>query len=303
MQSRVIQVGLLIVLGGGLGWLLTREFRTAEPQAAAPAAAVESRSPAMAPTASDASKTTGADVPPPPVREFKLPTMRAPAPAPAPVPVANKEPPPPASLRVPKFWLLRGTAAASYQMLSDRRFAKSGEASVLIRARAKNLNPDLTGSVMQAALPGSLLGRRIEVSAFLRAEEVRERTVSIWLTALDQNNLLLAADNSAKQFPKITGEWTRVHFVIEVPWATAQVHFGATLAGPGAAWMDDLRLTPVDRTVVAVTNTALPRQLGQRVEVANLEGPRTTAENLDFEETTDIPAPAREADNLSAIRQ
>lgn len=305
MRHRVLQVIVLVVLGGGLGLVLTRNWRAADPAAAVPTAAVQPESMAATPAASDMSKKASADVPPPPVREFKLPAMPAPAPEPAAaVAVSNKEPPPPAAnVRVPRFWLLRGTAAPSYQILSDRRFAKSGEASVLIRARAKNVNPDLTGSVMQAAAPGSLIGKRIEMSAFLRAEEVRERTVSIWFTALDQNNLLLAAESSAKQFPKITGDWTRVHFVIEVPWGTAQVHFGATLAGPGTAWMDDLRFTPVDRTVVAVTNTALPRQLGQRVEVSNLEGPLTRPENLDFEETTEAPAPPREGDNLSAIRQ
>ena len=303
MRNRVLQVVVLVVLGGALGLLLTRNWRAAEP--VAPAAAVEPRSPTMTPISSDAAKTASADVPPPPAREFKLPAM--PASAPQPEAVVNKEPAPPKepppTVRVPRFWLLRGTAAQNYDLLSTRT-AKSGEASVVIRSRAKNVSPLLTGSVMQAsALTDSLVGKRLEVSAYLRAEEVRERTVYLWFTALDSNNLLLAADSSAKQFPKITDEWTRVHFVIEVPWATTQAHYGVNLTGPGTVWMDDLRFTPVDPTVVAVTNTALPRQLGQRVEVVNLEGPLPRPENLDFEETTDVPAPPREGRNVSAIRQ
>jgi hypothetical protein len=307
MRSRVLQVVILVVLGGALGLLLTRDWRTAEPAAAVPAPAVEPQSAAAKPAASEAQTNTEADVPPPPVREFKLPAMPRSAPAPAAVAAVNKEPAPakdpPATVRVPRFWLLRGTAVQNYDVLSDRGKVKSGAASVLIRSHARDIHPGLTGSVMQSVLAESLLGKRIEVSAYLRAEEVRERTVALWFTALDANNLLLATDNSSKQFPKITGDWTRVHFVIEVPWATTQAHYGVTLTGPGAVWMDDVRLTPVDRTVVTVTNAALPRQFGQRIEVANVAGPSTRPENLDFEETTDVPAPPREGGNLSAIRQ
>jgi len=303
MRNRALQLVILVVLGGALGVLLTRNWRSTEPAAAVPAPTVEP-APAVTPAAGSAPNS---DLPSAAAREFKLPAM--PPPLPEPVATSDKEPTQakaaPATVRVPRFWLLRGTSSQDYDLTSDNGHVKSGEASVLIKSHASSLPLTLNGTVMQSVRAESLLGKRIEVSAFLRAEDVREQTVAIWLTALDSNNLLLALESSQKQFPKVTEEWARVSFVIDVPWSAAQVNYGLTLSGKGAVWMDDFRLTTVDRTVVAPTSTAPPRQLGQRVEMANPQGPLTRPENLDFEEITDVPAPPREkvAEDVTSIRQ
>lgn len=290
MRRRALQLAVLIVLGGAAGFLLTHDWNATKPAAAVSTLAVERSVPAVE------TPKKAADVSPPPARTFKLPAM----PPPTPERVAAE----PAIVPVPRFWLLRGTGAQNYDLLSDSSNVMSGRKSVLIRSHRKDISATLTGSVMQSAAAESLLGKRIEVSAYLSVDErVRERTVKLWFTALDSKNLLLATGDSSRQFPKIAGEWTRVHFVIDVPWGTAQAEYGVTLRGPGAVWMDDVRLTPVDATVVAVTNEALPRQLGQRVEVANTEGPIPRPENLDFEETTEVAAPPREGENLSAVRR
>jgi hypothetical protein len=303
-------VAILIALGVALGWVLTGDWRETEP--ASVASAPIAQSPASQPAASvDSPKAADADAPS--ARTvFKLPEM----PAPLAEPViaksadlksadkpARKEPAD--TVRVPRFWLLRGTAAQNYDLLSDRSQVKSGEASILIKSHTKNIMPWLNGSAMQEVRAESLLGKRLEVSAFLRAEDLRESSVALWFTAVDPNNLLLATENSRKQFPKIKDEWTRVSFVVDVPWAAAQVSYGVALSGRGSVWVDDLRLTTVDRTTIGLTTTAPPLQLGQRVESANTQGPLERPENLDFEETTEVPAPPRERspEGLTSIRQ
>jgi len=302
MRSRALQLVIVIALGVALGLLLTRNWRATEPAAAVPAPTAEPHPAAVAPAASTTAKKADADVPPPPVRQFKLPAMRPPAPEPGPVAAANKEPPPAeATVRVPKFWQLRGSAPESYELLSDREQVKSGGASVLIRSKRKDIAVTLNGSILQTVFASSLVGKRLEVSAFVRAEDVRAQTVALSFRALDPDNLLVASANSRAEFPKIGPQWTRVSFVVDVPWSAAQVSYGLVLAGKGCVWIDDFRLTSVDRTVVAPTSTAPPRQLGQPVETVKqaLHQP----ENLDFEETTDVSAPPREAGNLSTIRE
>lgn len=310
MRSRALQVFILIALGVTLGLLITRGWQPAAPTAAS--APEPEPPPALTvtePPAATEPKTADADAPrSPPAREFKLPAMSAAAPEPELVAVSNNEPapakPPAATVRVPRSWLLRGTAPEHYDLSSDRDRVKSGEASVMIKSHLKSIPLSLNGSVMQSVLADALLGRRLEVSAFLRAEEVRERTVALWCTVTDSNNLLLATDSSRQQFPKITADWTRVSFVIEVPWSAAQVSYGLSLTGIGSAWMDDFRLTTVDSKVVALTTTTLPRQFGQPVESASSQA-LARPENLDFEEITDVPAPSREkpSNAVTGIRQ
>ena len=230
--------------------------------------------------------------------------MRPPAAA-----IEASDPPPedPAgtTVVVPKHWLLRGTSPQSYDIGADLQQVHSGEVSVRIKAHDKNISPTLNGSVMQNIVAQSLLGRRLEVSAFLRAEDVRERTVALWFTALDPNHLLLASDSSRAQYPKITDQWIRVRFVIDVPWSAAEVNYGVTLTGKGTVWVDDLRLTTVNPDVVAITGTALPKQLGQPVSAASDREALSRPENLDFEETEEItPALLREKrpESLNEIR-
>ena len=209
MRSRALQLGILIALGVMLGWLLTRGWREA------PAVPAPTVGPPAAP------KIAMTDSPaPPPARPFKLPTMPPPVAATA-ASGAPPEEPVPSTVVVPKYWLLRGTSPQSYDISADRQEVHNGEVSVRIKAHDKNISPTLNGSVMQNVVAQSLLGRRLEVSAFLRAEDVRERTVALWFTALDPGNLLLASDSSRAQYPKITDQWLRVRFVIDVPRSAA----------------------------------------------------------------------------------
>ncbi len=292
MRSRLLQVAILIALGVVLGLLLMRANRTAEP-----APAVQLSTPAPIPPPKDA------DVPPPSAaaRSFKLPAMRAPITEPASKVEPAKQR---ATVEVPKYWRLTGTAPQNYDLLSDRDHVMSGEASLLIKAHPTDISTTLTGAATQSAVADPLVGKRVEVSAFLRAEEVRERTVSLWFRALDLDERVVAMDNSVAHYSKITSEWTRVRIVVDVPLTAGQVSYGVALTGKGAVWVDDFRLTPVDPTVVEPTSTGPARQLGQRSETTRLPQPRS--ENLDFEDTTEValPVPLRERDDsVTAIRE
>jgi hypothetical protein len=277
MRSRARQLGILIALGVTLGLLLTRGWREAPP--AVPAPTVEAAGPA---------NSAVSDSPAPAARTFKLPALRLPVAA-TDARGAPPDDPVSATVVVPKYWLLRGTSPQSYEISADRQQVHNGELSVRIKAHDEDISPTLNGSVMQNVAAQSLLGRRLEVSAFLRAEDVREGTVALWFTAVDPNDALLAADSSRTAYPKITDQWTRVRFVVDVPPIAAELNYGVTLTGKGTAWVDDLRLTTVDPDIVAITGTALPKQLGQTVSPARSDRePLPRPENLDFEETMEV---------------
>lgn len=304
---------MLIALGVGLGLLLSRNWHEPEPVSAVPAPTV--RDDVLAEQADDSSKAEVklADRPvAPPPREFKLPSVSAARPSSAPSPAvaipkpaesAPKGPTP--KVTVPARWLLRGTAPQNYDLLSDHAQVRSGAFSAVLKSHEKNIAPSLNGSLVQLVVAEPLLGKRLEVSAYLRGEEVRDRTVSLWLTAVDSNNLLLATENSRAQFPTVTSQWTRVSFVVDVPWSASQVSYGVSLAGKGTLWVDDLRLDAVDRAAMALTSNSIPRQLGQPVNPVSTQGPLPRPENLDFEETMEVEAPDRDKppSSVSGIRQ
>jgi hypothetical protein len=296
MRSRALQVIILIALGVALGLLLTRKWRAAEPP---PAVHVSTPAPArvLPPLPPEPPRAAA----PPRAREFKLPKM--PPPAPAPIAKASAEAREPlAKVQVPRFWELRGSSPQSYRLLSDHEHVMSGGWSAVIKSKPQSTAVTLDGGLVQTVHGDSLAGRRLEVSAFVRAEDVRAYTVAVSFTALDSDNKLLYTASSSADVPKVTSEWTRIRLVVDVPWSAAQVRYGVVLSGPGSVWVDDFRLTTVDPTVVALSSTTPPSQFGQPVTVARevLHQP----ENLDFEEISDIPAPVDEKEaSVTAIRQ
>jgi hypothetical protein len=207
---------------------------------------------------------------------------------------------------VPVGWLLRGTAPQNYDLLSDRKQVLSGEASALLKSHEGSISPGLGGSILQTASAAPFLGKRVEVSAYLRAEEVRDHAVALGFTASDANDLLLASDTTQRQFPKITSDWTRVSLVIDVPWAAAKVRYWVGLGGKGAVWVDDVRIIPVDRTVRAVTLSRPPLQIGQPLQPVSDEELFAQPQNLGFEDTVTVDgATLRQAapPSVTGIRQ
>src|SRR5262245_43425950 len=109
MRKRAVQMVVLIALGLGLGLLLSRDWRTSEPPRAVPAPRVEPAPspPLAAPKAPDSERRPSS------AGVFKLPAMRPPLPEPAAEPARP-------TVRVPRYWLLRGTTPQNYDLLSDR---------------------------------------------------------------------------------------------------------------------------------------------------------------------------------------
>jgi hypothetical protein len=144
MGSRTIQLAVFVVLGVGIGLLITRPWR-----GDSAAESVESAPERSVPQVS----ATANPEPPPPKRTFNLPAMRL-ASAPT-VAIQTKEETaekraPPAL--VPKDWLLRGSGPEHYDVRSDKTEVMSGQMSVLIAVREKKPPPTLFASLMQSVV-------------------------------------------------------------------------------------------------------------------------------------------------------
>lgn len=284
MNSRVVQIVLIALVGAFLAWLLMREDEPASPAprtasvraVAMPATPVEAR---PAP-----SSTQGQVV-------FRLPKMGQPRAEQAPA----SPPPKPADIRIPKDWLLRGSASKSYELRSDRDVAFTGNFSALLSAHDKDVSPNLSGSGIQAVLAAPYVGTRVELSVMLRGEGMRNAG-SVWMYVTDPSRVIIAYQVAQMSPMADAGEWTRYRVVMDIPFHGEVLAYGFTLQGKGKLWADDMHLRVVD-SAVPVTGPQNQHQVGVIAQAVSADGALANPANLDFEDvqiTRERQAPPRD---------
>jgi len=165
-------------------------------------------------------------------------------------------------------WWHAGSRPAAYAVELDRGVSHGGKASA--RIRAVEPDPKGFGSLMQIARANKYRGKRVRMSAWVKADDVA-RGAALWMRVdgpEQDPTKSLAFD--AMDGRKITGSrpWQKHEIVLEIAPDAADIAFGAMLSGPGTIWVDDLTFEIVDGTVPltgsqkAVVLPAEPLNLG-----------------------------------------
>jgi len=146
--------------------------------------------------------------------------------------------------------------------------------------RIENRNPVGSGTAMmsQAIRADNYRGQRIRLSANFKTEGL-QGMATLWMR-IDGDQGLLGIDKSIEEAVRGTSEWRPAHIVLDVPEESKTIRFAVLIEGAGKAWVDDLKLEAVDRSV-PLTNTPA-RQGIDRQRKPTL--PRQPV-NMDFEET------------------
>lgn len=284
MNNRVLQLVLFALVGAFLAWLLMREDEPA-PETP-PTAAI--RSPVAGPTTPAQAEAAPSGAQGRVV--FRLPKMASPR--------AQEQPPPPqpASIQIPKDWLLRGSGSKNYELRSDRDTAFTGNFSALLSAHEKDVSPNLSGSGIQAVLAAPYVGTRVELSVVLRGEGMRNAG-SVWMYVTDPSRVIIAYQVAQMSPTADVGEWTRYRVVMDVPFHGEVLAYGFTLQGKGKLWADDVHLRVVDNAV-PVTGPESLHQVGVIAQAVSVEGALANPANLDFEDVQITrerqPAPPRD---------
>ncbi len=185
---------------------------------------------------------------------------------------------------MPKNWLLRGSASKNYELRSDGVSAFSGNYSAVLSAHEKDIQPNLTGSAVQAVLAAPYVGTRVEVSASLRSDGARPGAGSLWIYVTDPSRMVIAYQIVPMSRDVPQGQWQRYRIVMDVPWNGEVMALGFSLQGKGKLWADDVKLLPVDDNV-PVTGPQNSHQLGVIAQAVSLDGALANPNNLDFEDT------------------
>jgi hypothetical protein len=177
----------------------------------------------------------------------------------------------------PKGWALGGPGAHAYSARVDVEERRSGHGSGLLECSTRNL--DTFGTLMQTIRAEDLRGRRIRLSGYLRTRDP-EFWAALWMRIDGADTSPLAFDNMSDRVVRGDTEWSQYAIVLDVPVAAVQIAFGATLAGGGRIWVDDLVIEVVGKEV---TTTDL-KQPAQSIKI--VVGPEVPSKpvNLGFDE-------------------
>jgi hypothetical protein len=151
---------------------------------------------------------------------------------------------------IPTGWIKAGSHPAEYEVGADSTTHHGGHASGYVKSITKELHG--FGTLMQTAGPGEYLGKRVRLSAFVKAGQVND-WAGVWMRVdgpMEGNQPKgLAFDNMQGRPLKGTFDWKQVEIVLDVPKEAKAIAFGILLSKDGQVWIDDLKFEVVPASV------------------------------------------------------
>ncbi len=168
---------------------------------------------------------------------------------------------------MPNGWISAGSAPKDFDMGADHAAGHAGKACGFLKAKVAK--PSGFGTLMQMCKADGYLGKRVRMSAWVRADHVTG-WAGVWMRVDGTDNKMLAFDNMRSRPITGTQGWTKAQVVLDVAPEASALAFGILLDGPGVVWIDDVQFEVVDKSV-ATTGVGM--------------GPSLAAapQNLDFE--------------------
>ena len=138
-------------------------------------------------------------------------------------------------------WFAASTAAG-YSGGLDSQTRHGGQKSAFLRCAADRC-PGL-GGLIQTIRGGPYLGRRIRVSAWVKAANAGR--ANIWVRA-EGAGAIVAFDDQKRHPARGTFGWRRQEVTVDVPDFASAISYGLVLEGGGQAWVDDFAFQAVGR--------------------------------------------------------
>lgn len=144
-------------------------------------------------------------------------------------------------------WGLTGNYPYDYNYVIDTSMVYEGNQGGYLYSRTEA--PTDFGAVGQAIQVGLYLNRRLQLSGYLKTEEV-EKSAGLWLRVDDTDGRMLSFDNMADRSISGTTDWQPYSVVVDVPSTGSVVNFGVWLEGRGEVWMDDFEFEIISEDVI-----------------------------------------------------
>jgi hypothetical protein len=165
----------------------------------------------------------------------------------------------------PEGWLLAGSNPRNYETGLDPQASYHGFPSAYLKS--KQSATEGFGTLMQEFSAGRYAGKRVRLTASVKAEEVADRA-GLWMR-VDKGFTAVSFDNMMDRPIKGTTTWQNYEVILDVPQDATAIAFGVLLNKSGSVWLNSVKFESVGLDVPATGKA--PAQLP--------EGPT----NLNFE--------------------
>jgi hypothetical protein len=156
---------------------------------------------------------------------------------------------------VPTGWFLAGTKPHDYDCSIDPGATYDGHPSTYLKSKP-GIKATGFGTMMQDFSAAPYAGKRVRLSANLKSEAV-ESWGGLWMRIDDANHpnpnnghpSVVAFDNMHSRAIKGTTGWRNYSLVLDVPEGATGIYIGFQLDGPGALWVNGIKLEVVGHEV------------------------------------------------------
>ena len=143
-------------------------------------------------------------------------------------------------------WFLAGTAPQNYETGIDRVVTHDGKSSGYISSTVPS--SEGFGTWMQMFKADEYRGKRLRLSAYVKAEDVKD-WAGLWMRVDGPENKVLSFDNMQNRPIRGTADWQQVAIVLDVPQNSVGIAFGILLQGVGRVWIDNVQFEVVGQDV------------------------------------------------------
>jgi hypothetical protein len=148
--------------------------------------------------------------------------------------------------KIPSGWFPSGSNPSEYEMGIDNSIFQNGQACAYIKSKSPKENQ--FGTLMQTISAENYLGKRLQLSGYIKSEDVKVWS-GMWMRIDGESNQQLGFDNMRDRAIKGTTDWKKYEIVLDIPENSITINYGVLLGGDGEVWFDNFELTEVDKNV------------------------------------------------------
>jgi hypothetical protein len=142
---------------------------------------------------------------------------------------------------VPEGWFLAGSNPGNYETGLDPQARYQGLPSAYLKAKQSAMEG--FGTLMQEFSAGHYAGKRVRLSASVKADEVGD-WAGMWMR-VDKGSTTVSFDNMMERPIKGTTTWQNYEVVLDVPQDATGIAFGILLNKSGSVWLNSVKFESV----------------------------------------------------------
>ncbi len=170
-------------------------------------------------------------------------------------------------------WQVAPVVMQDYDIIFDNDVTYSGDASLSFTTK-EHVHPQSIGVVYQKLLADNYLGKKVQLSAFIKRENTTNKA-TLWFRVNNSENKTIAFENLQHTRISLSNPWQKETIVLDIAKDASTLSFGLLTTGSGQIWLDDVELTILE---------SLPNDYKYDNAIETLFKLPTTASNLSFEQ-------------------